>query len=231
MKKLFLFTLTLFMAISIVQAQKFMPVFDQQWGRLTYVVKNDDSKVWGKSTSGSIGPNGMMSITLKDTLSGEKTKYKVPDIKEVGVSAKGGLGKIEAMTSALQNAGSISEMVQTDYKSVLNANFYVYRRIVDKKGKPRMLQLLNPGFETRMQVYADPKANESGGGLMTNMAAGMQESYYVARGNSSATYVQKKKYKKSMSSVFDDCSMILEAYKPDFSEFAAHVFYYENECN
>jgi len=92
-------------------------------------------------------------------------------------------------------------------------------------------KLLNPGFETRMQVYADPKAKESNGGLLSNMAEGMEESYYVARGNSSATYVQKKKYKKSMSSVFDDCSTILEAYKPDFSQFAAHVFYYENECN
>lgn len=231
MKKSILFALTFLATISFVSAQKFMPVFDQQWGKLTYVVKNDDSKVWGKATSGSIGPNGMMSITLKDTVSGEKKKFKVPDIKEVGVSAKGTLGKIEAMTGALQNAGSISEMARTDYKSVLNADFYVYRRIVDKKGKPRMLQLLNPGFETKMQVYADPKANESNGGLMTSMAAGMEKSYYVARGNSSATYVEKKKYKKSMSSVFDDCSTILEAYKADFSEFATHVFYYENECN
>jgi hypothetical protein len=54
------------------------------------------------------------------------------------------------MSSALQSANSISEMVRTDYKSVLNADFYIYRRVVDKKGKPRMLQLLNPGFETRM---------------------------------------------------------------------------------
>ena len=230
MKKLLLFTLTLFMAISFVQAQKFMPVFDQQWGRLTYVVKNDDSKVWGISTSGVVGPNGMIKITLKDTASEEKYKFKIEDIKEVGISSKGGLGKVEAMTSALQSANSISEMARTDYKSVLNSDFYIYRRVVDKKGKPRMLQLLNPGFETRMQVYADPKAKESAGGLLSNMAEGMEESYYVARGNSSATYVQKKKYKKSMSSVFDDCSMILEAYKPDFSEFAAHVFYYENEC-
>ena len=113
----------------------------------------------------------------------------------------------------------------------MNADFYVYRGIVDKKGKPRMLQLLNPGFAARMQVYVDPKANESGGGLFTNMAEGMEESYYVARGNSSATYVEKKKYKKSMSSVFDDCSSILQAYKPDFSKFATHVFYYQNECN
>lgn len=230
MKKLFLFGLTLLISISYVQAQKFMPVFDQQWGRITYVVKNDDSMVWGKSTSGMVGPNGMMSITLKDTVTGEKSKFKVVDIKEVGVSSKGGLGKFETMTSALQSANSISEMVRTDYKSVLNSDFYIYRRVVDKKGKPRMLQLLNPGFETKMQVYADPKAKESNGGLLSSMAEGMEESYYVARGNSSATYVQKKKYKKSMSSVFDDCSSILDAYKPDFSEFAAHVFYYENEC-
>ena len=211
-------------------AQKFMPVFDQQWGKLTYVVKNDDSKIWGKATSGFIGPNGMMSITLKDTVTGEKTKFKIPDIKEVGVSSKGALSKIEAMSGALQSTGSISEMARTDFKSVLKTDFYVYRRIVDKKGKPRMLQLLNPGFETRMQVYADPKAKESSGGLLSNMSEGMEESYYVARGNSSATYVEKKKYKKSMSSVFDDCSTILEAYKPDFSDFATHVYFYENEC-
>jgi hypothetical protein len=92
MKKLFLSTLSLIIAISFVQAQKFMPVFDQQWGRLTYVVKNDDSKVWGKATSGMIGPNGMIKITLKDTVSGEKYKFKIEDIKEVGISSKGGLG-------------------------------------------------------------------------------------------------------------------------------------------
>jgi hypothetical protein len=232
MKKLALTLLTLCLGVTFVSGQKFMPEFEQQWGRITYVIKNDDSKVWGKSTSGVVGPNGMMALTLKDTVTGEKTKLKIKDIKEVGISSKGGLGKIETMSSALESAGSISEMARTDYKSVLNADFYIYRRVVDKKGKPRILQLLNPGFEDKMQVYADPKAKEnSGSGLMNTMSAGQAESYYVTKsGNSHGIYVRNKNYKKEMGLVFDDCPAIMQQFKPKFSEFASHVFYYENEC-
>lgn len=235
MKTLLSIALTLFVGVTFVSAQKFMPEFPQKWGRTTYVVKNDDTKVWGKSTSGVVGPNGMTALTLKDTVSGEKMKFKIKDIKEVGISSKGGMGKLsklENMTTAMESTGSISEMARTDYKSVLKADYFIYRRVVDKKGKPRILQLLNPGFETRMQVYVDPKANEnSGGGLMNTMSAGQAESYYVTKaGSSYGIYVRNKKYKKEMVLVFDDCPAMMDEFKPKFSEFASHVFYYENEC-
>ena len=208
-----------------------MPEFGQQWNRTTYVVKNDDSKVWGKAVFGVIGPNGLTQITLKDTVSGEKTKFKIADMKEVGVSAKG-MTKLSAMSNALENTNSLKDATRSDYKSLLEADYFLYRRVVDKKGKPRILQLLNPGFESKMQVYVDPKAKETGGSKLTGgLTGGLEKSYYVTRGSSFGIYVKKAKYKKSMSSIFDGCSDVLKEFSDaNFKDFAKHVYYYENEC-
>ena len=223
--------LTFVFFCSLSMAQNFMPEFGQQWSKIAYVVKNDGSKVWGKAASGLIGPNGLMWINLKDTVTGEKTKYKIADIKELGISAKG-QSKIGAVSSALSGTGSIKEAVKTDYKSMLKADYYLYRRVVDKKGKPRILQLLNPGFESRMQVYADPKEkNTAGAGITGGLVGGEAKTYYVTKGDSFGIYVRKGKYDKTMSSIFDDCpEMMKEFPKARFDNFSKHVFHYDSSC-
>lgn len=228
MKRTLLLSLAVLTCL-MVHGQNFMPTFGQTWNRNTYVIKNDNSRVDGIAKSGMVGMNGLMWIVLKDSTTGEKTKYKIEDIKEVGIDAKGG-SKLGAITSSLENTNSLKEMAKTDYKSVLNADYYIYRRVVDKKGKPRILQLVNPGFESKMQVYVDPKAKETGGSKLTGgLVGGEEKSFYVTKGNSYGIYLKKSKYDKTMTSVFDDCPALIQEYGKNvkWSDLSKHVYYYE----
>jgi hypothetical protein len=217
---------------NVLLAQSFMPEFGQKWNKRAYVIKNDNSKVEGKVKSGAVGMNGLIWIVLMDTVTEVKTKYKIADIKEVGIDAKAG-NKTGAVLSAVENTKSIKQMANTDYKSILKADYFIYRRVVDKKGKPRILQLVNPGFDEKMQVYIDPKAKQTGGAKLTGgLVGGEDKSFYITKSSSYGIYVKKAKYEKTISSIFDDCPEVLKfaSSKPKFSELAKHVHYYQNEC-
>ena len=225
-------TFALLLLSSFLFSQSFMPEFGQQWNKRAYVIKNDNSKVVGKVKSGMVGMNGLMYIVLKDTVTEVKTKYKIADIKELGIDAKTGT-KVGAMLSAMENTKSLKQMANTDYESILEADYYIYRRVVDKKGKPRILQLINPGFDEKMQVYIDPKAKQTGGAKLTGgLTGGAEKSFYVTKSSSYGIYLKKAKYAKIISSVFDDCPAVLEfaGSNPKFSDLAKHVHYYQNEC-
>lgn len=229
MKKLNLLLVFLFLS-NLLLAQSFMPEFGQQYNKRAYIIKNDNSKVEGEVKSGMSGGNGLMYIVLKDTVTEVKTKYKVADIKELGIDAT---TSTKAGAILATETKSIKEMANTDYTSMLNADYYIYRRVVDKKGKPRMLQLINPGFDKKMQVYIDPKAKETGGAKLTGgLTGGAEKSYYVTKSSAYGIYVKKSKYDKTISSVFDDCPAVLEfaGSKPNFSDFGKHVYFYDNTC-
>ncbi|MEO9966583.1 MAG: hypothetical protein ABJF11_12375 [Reichenbachiella sp.] len=224
--------LVLILVSNSLLAQSFMPEFGQQWNKRGYVIKNDNSRMEGKVTAGMVGMNGLVWIVLKDTVTDVKTKFKIADMKEVGIDARTGT-KAAALMSAVENTKSIKQMANTDYKSILNADYYIYRRVVDKKGKPRILQLINPGFENKMQVYIDPKAKETGGAKLTGgLTGGAEKSFYVTKSSSYGIYLKKSKYGKAISSVFDDCPSVLEfaGKNPKFSDLAKHVHYYDNNC-
>ena len=152
--------------------------------------------------------------------------------------------------------GSVKAMVNTDFKNIMKLDYYVFYRVADKKGKPRMLQILNPGWDTKMRVYNDPKSNETAGprelikkdetlrisngdeevmlGLTVGLVGGLAKSFYVSKGEGGySIYVQKSKYKKSYSTIFQDCSVLVENIKNDlqWDNFAGHVFEYETTCN
>ena len=152
--------------------------------------------------------------------------------------------------------GSVKAMVNTDFKNIMKLDYYVFCRVADKKGKPRMLQILNPGWDTKMRVYNDPKSNETAGprelikkdetlrisngdeevmlGLTVGLVGGLAKSFYVSKGEGGYSIsVEKSKYKKSYSTIFQDCSVLVENIKNDlqWDNFAGHVFEYETTCN
>ena len=152
--------------------------------------------------------------------------------------------------------GSVKAMVNTDFKNIMKLDYYVFYRVADKKGKPRMLQILNPGWDTKMRVYNDPKSKETAGprelikkdetlrisngdeevmlGLTAGLVGGLAKSFYVSKGEREySIYVEKSKYKKSYSTIFQDCSVLVENIKNDlqWDNFAGHVFEYETTCN
>jgi len=85
---------------------------------------------------------------------GEKNlKYKVDEIKEVRIKAD--------WSDETRSDANSSGALQIQLYPEIEADYYVFRTVEDKKGKPRLLQLLNPGFDDLIQVYVDPKAKDA----------------------------------------------------------------------
>ena len=232
MKFLFTLILTLGIFSNYLFAQKFMSPYSQGFAGKGYIVKNDGEKIGVNFKAGLFGPSGLMWINAIDTLTNVKDKYKVADIREIGFKNNAIAGFLNTIG---QGAGSVKAAMNTDFKNMMKLDYYVFYRVNDKKGKPRMLQILNPGWDTKMKVYNDPKSRSTAGaGLTMGLVGGLAKSFYVSKGNGGySIFVEKSKYKKSYSTIFQDCPSLVERIKKDlqWDNFAGHVFEYETVCN
>ena len=57
------------------------------------------------------------------------------------------------------NKISLSETLGQDWKTALNQEYYLEEFRIKKETS--FLQLINPGFDDKIQVYLDPKAKET----------------------------------------------------------------------
>ena len=232
MKNFFIFLLVLGIFSNHLFAQKFMSPYSQGWAGKGYLVKNNGEKIGVKFKTGLYGTSGLMWINAIDTLTGVKTKYKVADMKEIGFKNSAIAGFLNTIG---QGGGSVKAAMNTEFKNMMKLDYYVFYRVADKKGKPRMLQILNPGWDTKMKVYNDPKSKSTAGaGLTMGLVGGLAKSFYVSKGEGGySIFVEKSKYKKSYSTIFQDCPSLVEGIKKDlqWDNFAGHVFEYETACN
>jgi hypothetical protein len=170
-------------------------------------------------------------MTIKKE-NGEKIKVGVTDMKGYRIPAP--KSKFLKLLSS-GGPSSVKELAKTDFSAVLEADYFLFKRILDKKGRPFITQLINPGFDSKIQVYVDPKAKETGGAKLTGgLLGGLAKSYYITKGvGSGALYVEKSKYKKSFSTIFEGCSKMGGQYgdKPKWDEIATHVFYFDQLCD
>ena len=97
-------------------------------------------------------------------------------------------------------------------------------------------QLLNAGFDNKLQVYDYPagkKAMSVGVGGMT-IAGGMEKEYVVRKTGEEETYMAlKRKYDDTYFDIFfSDCEKLISLDESDreWDEFPAHVFIYDTEC-
>ena len=98
---------------------------------------------------------------------------------------------------SVANTLSISELAYTEYKTALNSDYFVFKRFLNKKGKPFMAKFINSGFNNYMQVCLDTNANETEGAKLTgDIADGNDKFYYIYKCiGSAALFVVKKRYK------------------------------------
>ncbi|MCB0688741.1 MAG: hypothetical protein KDC53_19515 [Saprospiraceae bacterium] len=176
---------------------------------------------------------GLLELVILD-INGKKVALKPAEIDHMYLPPSG----LDKFSNAYDEATTMSKWDREDVESDKIKDGYAYfeNALVSLKGKSRtmLMQLLNPGFSSRLRVYFDPFAAETmraGIGPVT-VAGGLDKSYYVQRPNEEAYRLKKKEYKKDFETFYQDCPELLQKYEsPNWPDFAKHIFYYTENCN
>ncbi|GAB4403710.1 MAG: hypothetical protein OHK0039_03180 [Bacteroidia bacterium] len=169
-------------------------------------------------------------IAFEDTVAGETRKIMATEIASMKL-VPSTIGRIGATMEATQ---SITRIGNTDLNQ-LDADFVYFQQALlpDKKGTTVLLQKVNPGFDSKIQVYDDPWAQETAGLEVGGMAVsgGNVKSYYLIR-DGRAVKVFKSTYKKEFANIYGDCPALMEAFDDiDWLDFAKHVAAHEQLCD
>lgn len=221
---------------SFIHAQYFMPPLDEGIGLTTakevYVVTNIGDTIRGKITTSVAISGKLKSFTIK---SGEvKHRIKAKEARLLAVKPNEMIKWVSAMTNS-----SLEKILKTNYEA-MNKREWVYFEqalLPKKKDKYAFLQLLNPGFDSKIKVYLDPNAEQTGGWSVGphQLTGGEDKSYLVVFEGGKSELYKKKKYKKeALGKLFKNCDVFKEYYGDErfrWENFSEHVFVYDNLCN
>ena len=231
---LFVFALVSFQA-NAQYSQYFMPPIDDDLissSRDVYVVTNAGDTVRGRVNSSTVINGQIRALTIK---SPDKTKYKykAADIQVFAIRAT----QFMNMTSVM-SVPNILRASETDYDKIMQREWIIFdQALLPNKDKYALMQLLNPDFSSKIKIYVNPNANETGtlsiGG--TAITGGEDTSYFVVtEGKKSEVYRKRKYADEAMTRLFKDCEAFANEYageKFKWSDFSEHVLVYDQLCN
>lgn len=238
MKKLRVFSILLsaiIFYISPVYGQGFVKSLDSDgiatlYGSECVATLQSGEEIHGKFRGGTVVNAALTKIVIKYE-NGEKARFKPEDL----VSLKIKTTKLAKLDMMAESATSIKEFVNADFDEIVNREYIIFETALAAKKKDtyRLLQLLNPGFDNKIKVFAtDAKT----GGFAVNgiaITGGADRTYLFVKGGDKAVLVKKSTYRKDFSELFGDCSNLLKAFgneKIKWNDVAGHVFAYEKAC-
>ncbi len=181
----------------------------------------------------AVSINGYLDKIAIKMENGEKVKLKPEDILRLMIKTSE-LAKLSMIADATV---SIKKMTGTDFEEIVNRDFFVFETAMrsNKRGKLRLMQLLNPGFDSKIKVFADPNAQKTGGidigGFQ--LTGGADKSYLFVENEEKAVKVKKGSYKKNFNELFKSCPEMVKAFegkKIKWNDVAGHVFLYDQIC-
>ena len=189
-------------------------------------------EVKGKFKGGSL-LNGYLNKVAIVGEDDEKVKFKPEDIERLSVKSSG----LAKLAMIMESSSSVKEMTNANYDEIVNREYVIFESGLkaSKKDKARLLQLLNPGFDDKIKVYADPEANETGGlGLgAIQLTGGADKSYLFIKAGDKAVKVKKGSYRRNFDELYADCPDMLKVFageKIKWADIAGHVFAYNEAC-
>ena len=96
------------------------------------------------------------------------------------------------------------------------------------------MQLLNPGFDSKIKVFAEPSKKTGGlnvGGLQ--LTGGEARAYLFVKGTEKSFEVKKGSYSKNFEELYSDCPQMLSTFQGEkikWNDVALHVFAYDQAC-
>lgn len=224
-----------FLALSILGisiasfAQEFLqPIEGFSTGKRGYLYKKNDEKLVFTLRNIKLSSGVITGIVVDDTL-GNKLKFSADEIKLLALPPS----KMGQWAATNKSMSSISKLSNTNSDSIYKKEFvYFLSEFVEGKDKTALLQLINPSFCNKIKVFHDPYANETSGFSVGGIAVtgGEDKSYYV-KYKDKTIRLKKRFYDDKFNDLYGSCNELIKKYKSvSFSDFAEHVYFYDQSC-
>jgi len=221
-------------ALCPVLAQEFIPAYDRFSGKEpAYIMLEDGSKLVGTLDNLSRRKGLIEEVVIKD-MSGKKIKLNPEQIKSMYLMPSGFSKFSTNMDAGTKVKKWDAKYIDSEIIKKGYAYFEKAKVFIKDKEEMLLMQLLNPGFNTKIRVFHDPFAAETmrtGIGGMT-MAGGDDKSYYVQVGDLPSKKLKKKEYDDEIKVMYASCPDLVKkiGQKLRWTEFAQHVYEFTFEC-
>lgn len=105
---------------------------------------------------------------------------------------------------------SVKKINKTDWKQIVTREFIVYKQVLlPSEKRTVMMQILNPGFDSKISVYHSIGSHKTGGiglprllgvniGLFSNikLTGGLLRAYWVSKDGDKVTKIRRGNYNK-----------------------------------
>lgn len=213
-----------------VSAQQFLPPIERfSSSKPGYLITRSGQRV--EFTLDDLDRKRGLIIRVEGkTPDGKKIKYEADEVQELGLAPSD-----YAKFSSFSNSTRSIAKIQRNNVSESTRNLVVfYNEHLDDPSRDVLVQLVNPGFDSRIRVYDDPFAAETMGvGVMgVQLTGGMDKSFYVRTKQGKVIRLKKKNYDELFRPLFDSCPAVMEKYGKNFAwrDFCSHVFLFDQEC-
>lgn len=231
----YLLSTALTLAVSTaVFSQDFIPAYDRFSGKETsYIMLEDGSKLEGTLEDLDRKKGLIEEVVIKDA-NGKKITLTPDKIKAMYLMPSG----FSKLSTNMDVGTKVKKWDAKYIDSEIIKKGYAYfekAKVAIKKDQEMLLmQLLNPGFNSKIKVFHDPFAAETmrvGFGGMT-LAGGDDKSYYVQVGDNVAKKLKKKDYDDEYKVLYTSCPSLLKkiSEKIRWTEFAQHIYEFSFDC-
>lgn len=176
------------------------------------------------------GFRGFKKIAVIDR---EGTKHRLRATEVRSILAP--LDEASRAIMALQAVTTIEKAIETDWEKIRETEGLVYDALAWPEADRRIIvQRLNPGFDTAIQVYHLGNAREYVWKFKGIPIAGDQEkAFLVMKNGEGPIKIKKRAYEDEFFTLFADCPEVLASLEDDdadFEDFADHVALYDRTC-
>jgi hypothetical protein len=230
MKKFILLSASLLCQVCAVSAQQFLPPVERFSGsKPGYLITKTGERV--EFTLDDLDrKRGLIIRITGKTPDGKKVKYEAADVAELGL-APSDAAKFGSLMSSTR---SIAKIQRTKVGESTRDLVLFYSEHLDDPNRDVLVQLVNPGFDSRIRVYDDPFAAETTGFAVGGVAltGGMDKSFYVRTKEGKVIRLKKRNYDEMFRPLFDSCPAVMAKYGKDFAwrDFCSHVFLFDESC-
>ncbi|MEO9802557.1 MAG: hypothetical protein ABJF04_04880 [Reichenbachiella sp.] len=223
--------------MSPIFSQGFIESLDQNaiafiTGKPTKVIPASGEEFEGKLVAAGVINGYLNKITIKKE-DGTKIKLEPENVKRLSVK----ISKLAKLSMMAESTQSIKTVANSNFSEIANREYIIFESGLrdKKKDKPRLMQLLNPGFDSKIKVFADPNAKETRGiGVAgVKLTGGVDKSYMFVVNGEKAVKVKKGNYKSNFDELYLGCPKMVETFsgeKTKWNDVAGHVFVYDQVC-